>query len=179
MAVISYVSVPWQYALTTFATSGTFPATLPTTTEPAASATTGVIDLQSVNGGLVPQWIKLMILGTNADNATAITRIIGWDKYKTTSGTIWLPHSLATFTGTLSSTVKGVDTSVIEDEIFFADTIAITDGSTDYNRFSNAPSNAAAACAFCNIRGFKKIQIQSATGTGASANTLWAPMPTS
>lgn len=104
---------------------------VPTTTAPTAG---DVVDGSSDVAGAVLeiapnppsktyQWMTLVPFGGDANNETMLFKVYGWGEFTTSSGTLWVPVALAQATATLSSAFPGVNGSIIEDELFFADTI--------------------------------------------------------
>lgn len=98
-----------------------FASKIPTITEPVND---GVMDLRALQTGIVvPELIKLWVIGLGADNDVASIRIIGWHQVvKTSTNTLWVPTIIGEFSCTFSTCV-GVAGAAVLDTERFADTI--------------------------------------------------------
>lgn len=113
---------PWKRALATDSTDTSFPARIPTITEPTGN---GVIELaDNVGNGLIPGMLKICPIATAGDNDSADLRVIGWQRIKTTGVPLWFPVVLGQFSLIFSTTV-GVAGSPVAATERFCDTIII------------------------------------------------------
>lgn len=101
----------------TNSTDTAFDAHIPTTTEPAASATRGVLTTVGRESML------LAFFGTGNDNDTFDYKVIGWQKI----ATLWIATTIVQGSATLSACV-GVSGATIADTERFADTLDIDAG---------------------------------------------------
>ncbi len=157
--------------LTTAATDATFPATIPTATEPTGDS---IVDLS----GQKYRKIRVMPFGAGADNDTHVIRVIGWNQVGSTSDStlIWVPSLLASYTSTLS-TLVGVSGKVVTDSERFADTLVIVAnmGTDAQGTVKVSPAdNLTPAYFICELNGAQKVQVTfDLTGTSTSANALY------
>lgn len=170
-----------------------FASLVATTTKPAASATSAVLDLnvgqEGAGGAVIPTWMKLMFIGLGADDDVTSFRIVGWNKIRTGQGdgpnTLWIPQTILEVSCTFSTSV-GVASSPVLNTERFADTIAPvalmledikiaagTSLSSDYRFFT--PANNTPGHVIMPTRGFELLQFTSDQTTGTSTcNILYS-----
>ena len=149
-------------------TDATFPSKIPTATEPTG---TGVIEMATPNSIITSNGIRVMPYGTGAENTTFSLRVIGWSKIDANpfdiNKTLWIPVVLCELLCTLS-TVVGVATKCIVATERFADTLAVTTGSTGVTLDAVSPTGNVAAHALVDTKGHRKIEITFTTGGSAT-----------
>lgn len=161
------------------ATDGTFPSKVPTVTRPSGD---GVIDFFKDNNklaiaGVVPQSLRLLPIGTGANNAVLTgMRVISWDViYPTGSGTglpLYIPTVLAEF-ATVFGNIPGIAGAVLGSTYFFMDTITVVTGNANVSE--EVLSNAADLVAHAVVvtKGAQLIEITFDLGANATgANCL-------
>lgn len=121
----------------------TFPAILPTLTEPMQSATRWVIDLVTGGGIICQNAAKIKPYGFGSDNNTFKVRIWGWTKCPGIQGSLqdfWDPTLLAELLCTLDAGVPGVAGTRVLNTMFFTDTISLTYGNANVSIDVNSPA---------------------------------------
>lgn len=109
-------------AWATNANTSSFASRIPTITEPTND---GVIRLRPPvdEGGRVPSWARIMVIGLGSDDDAASMRVIGWERVLLdTKKDLWIPVILGEFACTFSAAV-GVAGAAVLDTERFADTI--------------------------------------------------------
>lgn len=107
--------------------TGSFSSIIPTVTEPAEGANTGVFDLKGGTDSL-PDKVLFYPFGAGADTNTIKVRLYGWHKILLDGSpkyTLWIPTIILDITATLSTPVGIAGTSIVATDRF-ADTISVT-----------------------------------------------------
>lgn len=170
---------PLKRALVTSSTDTSFPAKIPTITEPTND---GVVQLATGPGGIVPCKMRLFPFGTGADNGVFDMRVIGWTRYTagTSSGIIWWPYILASYTCTMSADVGVAGAPIVATERA-CDTVVILSEPTitsDVTRFGTSwvysPANDTQGWVQMQIGPVEKIEFTFDLGSGSptAANCL-------
>lgn len=151
--------------LTTNSTAASFASKVPTTTAPSGA---GVLTLPVTQ--IMPAQLSLIFYGTDADNETFKSRVIGWKLV----GTLYIPILLAEVTCTLSATT-GVAAATILNTEFFADTIVLTAGTPAGSSVVFSPTGELVAHLLVDLEGFSIVEITfDMNSSAASANALYA-----
>jgi hypothetical protein len=179
--LLETLSQKWRVARSVNQTSAAFVAKIPTITEPTGDAGTAtgasVIEL-SKDGQYSQNAVMLLAYGTNADENTLSSRVIGWRYVGTAddlgANRLWIPVLLAELlwtTGTASGAVGGV---LVANQLF-ADTVSITTGNANVSVEILSPTNNLIAWAIVDLKGFQKLEISFQTGGSATdCNALLA-----
>lgn len=150
----------WAKVRSTNSTDGSFPAKIPTVTEPTGA---GVIAWAGRTG------LLLIPYGTGADDSTFDVKIIGWAKI----GTLWVPALVAQVAVTLS-TIVGVAAAEIVATERFADTLALTKGlGTIVNPVGD--TQPASLMIASQLAAFEKLEFVFDLGTATAANAIYMP----
>lgn len=152
-------------ARATLSTDSTFPARVPTATQPSGA---GVLGDPIVQGA--PQWVQVVPFGDGADDSTFDLQVIGW---KVSDLGLWVPTILAQAACTLSTAV-GVDGYEVTSALRFADTIALTQVRADVDSKVSSPTGNLVASFQVETRGCAFIEVTFNLGTATGANALVA-----
>lgn len=145
----------------TNSTDGSFPATAPTTTQPALTATRAVLTMTGREN------LLLVFFGTGNDNDTFDYRVVGWQKIST----LWVPIAIAQGSVTLS-TVVGVAAAAVLNTERFGDTIDVDAG---IGVVSNAPvANACAASVEVPVGPYDLVEVLFDLTGATAANALYS-----
>lgn len=148
-----------QVILTANATTATITTPVVQTTPP----TVGVVNW-SGEGEQSASAMKIEFFGVGSDTNTGLANVYGWeeviDPLSTTSGFLWIPTLLASFSFELDSNKTGVQNTVIPATNFFATTITLTTGNAgvDVDVISPGHGNDIAHV-FMSSKGARKVQI--------------------
>lgn len=161
------VSQPFRRALATDSTDSAFPSRIPTGTEPTGN---GVIDLAPVGGGVIPNAVLLVPIGTGGDNDTFSVRLIGWRRLGTERATVlWVPVVLVELACTLCAVV-GVAGRLVAATERFADTLTLVTGNDDISIDIVSPTGDVVAHALTDLKGSTKFELTfDSTAAGTTA----------
>lgn len=144
-------------------TDSSFPAKVPTTTQPSGA---GVVGDPIVQGA--PQWVQVVPFGEGADDSTFDLQVIGW---KVSTLGLWVPTILAQAACTLSTAV-GVDGYEVTSSERFADTISLTQVLTNVDSKVSSPAGNLVGSFQVETRGSAFIEVIFDLGTATAANAL-------
>lgn len=151
---LSTPSEQFSKALSQDAADSSFPAKVPTATEPSGD---GVINLSNGSGN-VPNALVVAPFGVGGDNDTFSVRVIGWRKVGyAPSESIWVPVVLVELACTMS-TVTGVSGRLVTDSHRFVDTITLVSGNDDISVDIVSPTGNVLAHAVVDLKGFQKVE---------------------
>ena len=121
--------------------STSYPAASPTLTEPASSGQSSVI---YGKGTVYPSLLKVVPFH-ELDNATSLgVRVIGWNRYKDTGGSLWVPTLLADVTPAYNATGGSIPAEDIDGtEMHFFSNLTVATGVPTVNLY--VPGTGAAA----------------------------------
>ena len=157
----------YQKALATNSTSGSFPAIIPTLTEPTSD---GVFNLRN-DGVFVPNAIRVMPYAIASDNDTFSMRVYAWDRVGPLG--LWVPCVLVELACTASAVVGVAGGDVLATERF-ADTISLTTGNDDISVDIVSPTGDVAGHAQIDLKGCEKVKFTFKITSGTtSMNALW------
>lgn len=177
-------SGPLQKARSVNATDTSFPAKIPTNTEPTLDAGTATgqatIDLlqRGQLGAAVRNAAFLMPFGTGDDDDVFAMRLYGWRRIPgngTTTRDLWVPVLLCELTCTMSTQVGVAGTPVVATERF-CDTLALVTGNDDVSIDIVSPTGNVPAHAVVDVKGSAKLEFtfDMTTGSPTDANCLYA-----
>lgn len=138
-------SGPYRKAKSTSVVSASFPARIPTITEPpsgsstvTANTNTQVIDLGISDGGLIQSSAMIVPYGLGADNDACSMRVIGWRSIGSGAAKLWVPTILGAWTAvTLNATNPGIAGAAVINTEFFCDAMTLDTGfSTNNDKIS-------------------------------------------
>ncbi len=169
----------FRRARTTSATSTSFTAKVPTSTEPTHSAASGIYDLYDDDLGVstqlcgkIPRYLLLMPFGTDGDNDTFSMRVWSWVQVTSGSGDhgFWVPQCLAEIAVVLGN----ISFSISSTTHLMADTLTLTKGDTSSPIINNA--NDTPACIMLDLKGARKIEFDfdlAGAQEGVAMNCYW------
>lgn len=155
---------PFTIHLATDSTATSFASKVPTETEPTG---TGVIARGSA---WTRREMQLLFYGTDAADEDFNFRAIGWSRDST--GVLWIPVQICTLAVTLGATQGPADGTVIDDDYFFADTIAVTDYNSGLADVLS-PEDDTVANIILRTQGFQKLEFLYDRVGAASCNCLY------
>lgn len=166
------------------ATDTSFPARIPTATEPTADAGTATgqatIDLlhRGATGNAVRNAAVLYPYGTGDDNDVFAMRAYGWRRIRgngTTLADLWVPTLLCELTCTMGAIVGVAGTPILAAERF-CDTLALVTGNDDVSIDIVSPTGDQPAHAVIDTKGSAKLEMtfDMTTGNPTDGNCLVA-----
>lgn len=147
-------------------TDASYPSKVPTLTQPSGA---GVVNPPRAGEGS-RKMMQIVPFGTDAADEVFGIRIIGW---RQTGGELYIPIKLAELTCTLGTT-PGVATADIDENQFFADTIAVAFGNDKVDVEFLSPGDNTVASAIINTKGCPYVEILFDMNSTASGNALIA-----
>jgi hypothetical protein len=158
------------------ATAATITEPVPTRTAPAGD---GVIPV-GFGGSVASQKLKIVPYGVGADTNTFLMYAYGWSATVGTNGVLWVPATLATFTGcTLDSNLPGVDATDVPSTNYFCSAITLGVGNSPTSVEVVSPGHTAHEMAHVvlDCKGFAFVELRFATGSSAtSMNALYGKL---
>ena len=165
---------------TTNVTTNGFTQPVPTKTAPSG---TGIINFGHPDGALASNAIILIPYGVGSDTNTFAMNVYGWRPIPgslggTLSDTLWVPMTLATFTGCeLNSGMPGLSGAALDGTQYFCSDITLGIGNSGISVEVVSPGHAnnQVAHTVIDAKGCRLLEVRFSTGGSAtSCNALWA-----